>query len=521
MNRISGFRRPLYLVLLLFAGLFFLSPELSDSSGPSLISGLWGQEQGVETHAQHSDSGSHHGEFSKIFELFAIVLIFALIGRYLANKFKQPPVLGELIIGILLGLILFQVNKPIMVSLRYQEVVAEAMRTDIEQGVPWEEAVQQSLDDSRLPEKQQEDIRELLLEEDFGTDVLLVKSLKLLSELGVLVLLFMVGLESSVEGMIKNGRSSAMVAVIGVIAPFVLGYFVVLMILPSHNSEVAIFTGAALCATSIGITARVFKDMGTLRQKESQIVLGAAVIDDILGLIVLAVVSGIIVSGSLDLLSIGAILFKSLAFIVLVIAFGQYGSRWAIRIFEKLDSRNVTLLYPFVMLMLFAWLADLIGLASIVGAFAAGLIIKEEYFLATEAGVSQNKKPVETIIAPIEGILAPVFFVVMGMQTDITTFANPEVLVLGLVLTVAAVAGKLVAALGIPKSLNRWTVGFGMVPRGEVGLIFASIGKSLGVLDSELFSVIIIMVMLTTLLTPPLLKWSSSRASAAQQAPAA
>jgi Kef-type K+ transport system membrane component KefB len=175
-----------------------------------------------------------------------------------------------------------------------------------------------------------------------------------------------------------------------------------------------------------------------------------------------------------------------------------------------LDQSNVKLIYPFALLMILAWLADLIGLATIVGAFAAGLIIEEEHF-QMEKSSPQSRETVESIMAPLEGIFAPVFFVLMGIQVDVGTFLEMQVLLAGLALTAVAIISKVAASVIVKKGNDKFIVGFGMIPRGEVGLIFASIGKSLGVLDSNMFSVIIIVVLLTTLVTPPLLQWAIER----------
>jgi len=211
-----------------------------------------------------------------------------------------------------------------------------------------------------------------------------------------------------------------------------------------------------------------------------------------------------------ELPAVGWILLKAVLFLGLVVLFGSFLMKRTIRYFTRLDPSHVKLLYPFALLMLLAWAADAVGLAGIVGAFAAGLIIDEEYFGET-APTPGGKASVESIIAPIEGIFAPVFFVLMGMQVDAASLADPKTLLTGLALTVVAVAGKMVSSLPVKKGTDRLIVGIGMVPRGEVGLIFAGIGKGIGVLDDRMFSVIVTVVLLTTLVTPPLLGWAIRR----------
>jgi Kef-type K+ transport system membrane component KefB len=276
------------------------------------------------------------------------------------------------------------------------------------------------------------------------------------------------------------------------------------------NFNVPIFMGATLGATSIGITARVFRDMNRLGTPEARIVLGAAVLDDILGLVVLAIVTGIIASGAFKIGSVALIMVKAVLFLSVVLIFGRYLLKHQIAFFARLDQSNVKLLYPFCLLLLLAWLADVMGLATIVGAFAAGLILTEESFRTHQGGHFGNQS-LEAIIAPLEGVFAPIFFVLMGMQVDIATLADSRVLLLGLSLSAVAVVSKVAAALPLAKGTDRLVVGLGMVPRGEVGLIFASIGRAMGILDLSLYSVVIIMVFFTTLITPPALKWAMDR----------
>lgn len=267
------------------------------------------------------------------------------------------------------------------------------------------------------------------------------------SRYGVIFLLFLVGLESSVEEMRNVGKASARVAVIGVAAPFLLGVLVMQLLTPGLSVNTQMFVAATLGATSVGITARVLRELNKEKSREGHIILGAAVMDDILALIMLAVVSGIVVSGEFE---VGEALWHvllSVAFLGGAIALGPHMLKYAIRFLGRLDLVEAKMFTSFLFVMVLAWIANLAGLATIVGAFTAGLIV-------------------------------------------------------------VAIIGKLVAGLGAGQGAKRLAVGFGMLPRGEVGLIFASIGKALGVLSDALFSAIVIMVIVTTLLAPGLLKWS-------------
>ena len=504
-------KRKLAVVLLItFIGSVLYLFINSDLGYSDMVLAAQQSSEGVND-AHHSQSAGHGDPFARVFEVLAIILLCAVIGRYAAKKLKQSPVLGELLIGIIVGALIYQVGSPVLTIIRHNDVVHDSIRMALAEDTEWGESVEVALSKSGMSGEVTDKIRHVLLSDHLPSYNRLANSILLFSSLGVILLLFMVGLESNIHEMKEVGGSALGVAIIGVIAPFVLGYFTSLLLLPAGtDGNVPIFIGATLCATSIGITARVFKDMNKLGMSEAKIVLGAAVLDDVLGLIVLAIVTGIVTSGTVELSAISLIFLKAAVFLGAVVFFGIKLLKKNITFFAKLDQSNVKLLYPFGLLMVLAWLADYIGLATIVGAFAAGLIINEEHFIV-EGDTEYGRQSVESIMAPIEGVFAPVFFVLMGMQVDVSTFLNFNVLLIGLALTAVAIISKVVASLAVKKGNSKLIIGFGMIPRGEVGLIFASIGKSLGVLDNNLFSIIIIVVLLTTLVTPPLLKWAVDR----------
>jgi Kef-type K+ transport system membrane component KefB len=256
----------------------------------------------------------------------------------------------------------------------------------------------------------------------------------------------------------------------------------------------------------VGISARVLKDMGKIQTSEARVILGAAVIDDVLGLVLLAVVAGIATTGQVAPLEVARIALLSLLFLGSVILFGERIARAAARVFDYMDRQQGKLLFPIALAFALAWLADAIHLASIVGAFAAGLIVSDDYFHKDKHGVT-----IEDLVAPLESIFAPIFFVLIGMQVNLSVFAEPSTLLLAAGFTVAAVIGKLVSGAVAGRDVDRLTVGIGMIPRGEVGLIFASIGKALGVVNDTVFSAIVVMVMVTTFGTPIALHWSMKR----------
>ncbi|NVK28201.1 MAG: cation:proton antiporter [Flavobacteriia bacterium] len=458
----------------------------------------------VSTFAIASEEGGGHNDpFSREFLAMFFILIAAVTGRFIARKLKQSEVLGELIIGIAVGALLFSMNNRLVTTIRYQNEMREIIQETSTQEAEFDVAVKNYvMNETDLDADVQDRIIQAMTADNFLNSFLNANYTLLFSSLGVLLLLFMVGLEVSTSEMLKMGSISFSVATLGVVFPFVLGYLVAEYMIPSVESQnVAIFIGATLAATSIGITARVFKDTNSLNLKESKLVLGAAVIDDIMGLILLAVVSGLVTSGHIDFTEVIVIVAKAIGFLVFVFLAERYILKHLVRYFAIFAGKNTFLLFPFSLLLFFSWLASAIGLAPIVGAFCAGLVLRNEFFKK----YNREDMTLEHIIGPLEGIFAPVFFVLMGFQVDVMAFGDIDVLWAGLLLTVVAIIGKLLAGIFLSKEYDKLMVGIGLVPRGEVGLIFASIGKAVGVLNDELFAVVIIVVILTTLVTPPLL----------------
>lgn len=412
-----------------------------------------------------ASEGEGHGssEVSEVLLGLIVILLAAKIGGDLVERFKQPAVLGELILGMVIG------NLALV-------------------GIDIFEPFKHSA------------------------------TLEVLAEIGVIILLFEVGLESTIGEMMKVGMASFMVATFGVVAPFFLGWGVGAWFLPHESIYVHIFIGATLTATSVGITARVLKDIGKIATKEAKIILGAAVIDDIMGLVILAVVAGIIAAasggGGLSSGGVFFIVFKAVAFVVGALVIGRIISPFIFQAGSKMKVKGVLLSLALMICFSLAFLANLIGLAPIVGAFAAGLILESvHYKVYTERG----EKSVDELIAPIAAFLVPIFFVRMGMMVQLETFGQMDILFFAAIMTIAAILGKQACSLAIfDKGINRIAIGLGMIPRGEVGLIFAGIGAKLmldghPVISGGTFSAVVIMVIVTTLVTPPFLKISMLR----------
>ena len=321
-------------------------------------------------------------------------------------------------------------------------------------------------------------------------------SLAVIAEIGVLLLLLQVGMEMDLAELGKVGKASLLVALIGVAAPFLGGTAVGLAF--GQEANTAIFVGAALTATSVGITARVFGDLRALATTEARVVLGAAVADDVLGLVILTVVVKIVTG---DAVGAGTVLGTLGLAVAFLLATGMVGLFAVPKVLNAIDRRasspaTVTIAALAVMLA-FAELADAAKLAFIIGAFMAGLSI----------GRSHHHERVARDLGSLGNVFIPVFFAQIGINADIGAMLKPSVLGVAAVLSVVAVAGKLLAALGaVGTRADRRLIGLGMIPRGEVGLIFASIGLTNGVLDVDQYGALLIVVLFTTVMTPPLLR---------------
>lgn len=416
----------------------------------------------VPTGAAAAAGGGHAALEAVLFGVAGLV-VAARMGGILAERAGLPAVLGELLVGIGLGNLL-----PSLLALP---------------GVG---------------------------------DIRSHPAVSLLATLGVLVLLFEVGLETDLRAFAGVGPSAVLVAVVGVVVPFALGWGVAAWLTPASSGLAHVFVGATLTATSVGITVRVLKDLGALSTREGQTILGAAVLDDVLGLVVLAVVGGAVQgagtgASGFSVEMAAAILVKAALFLAVTVVLGMWLSRPIARAVARAGRPGLFLTIGLALCFTLAHVAELIGLAGIIGAFAAGLLL-DPY--GEDVRGRPDEAPLRELLHPIAGLFVPLFFVLMGLQVDAGALANPSALALGAALTAAAIAGKLACALGVVgRGIRRVPVAFGMLPRGEVGLIFASVGSTLAVagaplLDPATFSSIIIMVLVTTLIAPVGLRWS-------------
>lgn len=404
-----------------------------------------------------------------------VVYLASKIGGELANNFGLPPVLGELVGGVVVGV--------------------------------------SALDLLVFPEGGGDSSSSLimtLLQTTAGLDPSAVAAtfqgqsevISVLAELGVIVLLFEIGLESNLKELLAVGYQALVVAMVGVVVPFAAGT-IGLMTLFHVAAIPAIFAGAALTATSIGITSKVLSELGKLTSKEGQIILGAAVVDDVLGIIVLAVVASLAKTGEVDVSNVIYLIISATVFLLGAVLLGKVFNKSFVKVASWLKTRGKLTIPAFIFAFSLAYLAAAIHLEAILGAFAAGLVLDE----------TDVRQELEKQVRPIADLLVPIFFVSVGAKTDLSVLnpfepSNREGLIIASFLIAIAIIGKLVTGLAVfgQPQINRLAIGVGMIPRGEVGLVFAGVGSASGALSKPLEAAILVMVILTTFLAPPLLR---------------
>jgi Kef-type K+ transport system membrane component KefB len=433
--------------------------ELGVEAGPASVQeAVPAEGVGAEQEAHGGEEGRAEGhEGPKISHVFLVIIAMLVFGKLfgeLAERKGQPAVLGELVAGVLLGSSVLGV----------------------------------------IP--------------DAGS---IYEIVHVLAEIGVAILLFEIGLETDLKEMARVGGTALSVAVVGVILPFALGFGYWYIFNPSIGAHpagiqfwvVAIFVGATLTATSVGITARVLSDLNRMHTSEARIIIGAAVIDDVMGIVILAVVSGLAGGTAVTAGYVTKTLVFAVGFLVLAVLIGNRFAPLLFNLVDRMRVRGSLLVAAFCFALGIAALADLAGSAMIIGAFAAGLVLSR---------TNQFDAVVERI-QPVADVFTPIFFVAVGAPVNVQLFIpetpdfNLSVLVVGLILTVIAIIGKILAGAVVRRpDTSKLLVGVGMVPRGEVGLIFASIGLTAGILSNATYSAILIMVILSTFVVPPILK---------------
>jgi Kef-type K+ transport system membrane component KefB len=421
----------------------------------------------------------HDGiDFPQTILWIAVLLLFARIGGFI-KRWGQPRLIGEVIMGIILGnLILF--------------------------GIPWFEGIQEN------------------------------EIITFLAEFGVVLLLFQAGLESNLEGMRKTGFRAILVACAGAVFPFILGAFVAApLLLPNEPFTTHLFIGAALTATSVGIAATLFKQYGRIQSKEAQIVLGAAVMDDVLGMVLLPVLMAMVTASAITAWLIGSMALQAIVFLFGSVILGRIAAPHISRFFSLIDSGSgMKFTIAISTCLIFASLAGQIGIAPIIGAFAAGLFLDPVHFNTFRTRKTQRElnalaeklspedrdmvkatihhyedHEVEDLIDPLARLMVPLFFITIGMAVDIPLLLNPVTILIALTILAVAVIARMAAALFAGKDANRALVGVSLIPNGEVGLVYAALGRELGVVNNEVFAIIITVMVLSTILAPLVLNW--------------
>lgn len=416
--------------------------------------------------------------------LLSLVVVFlaSKVGGEICARINLPPVLGELVGGVVVGVSALHL-------LVFPESGAGAADSVIIQ----------------------------LLEATAGLDPAIADEvfsaqsevISVLAEMGVILLLFEIGLESDLKELIKVGPQAAIVAIVGVVTPFALGTLGLLAFF--HMDTVpAIFAGAALTATSIGITAKVLSELRQLSSREGQIIIGAAILDDILGIVVLAVVASLAKTGEVKLSNVAILIFSAAAFLIGTIVIGRLLAPYFINLVGELKTRGELLIAALIVVLLLSYIGAIIHLEAILGAFAAGLIL----------GETEKRNELEKQVVPLADVLVPIFFISVGARTalavlDPTVPANREGLIIAAFLVVVAIVGKVVTGYALvgQSDVNKLAIGVGMIPRGEVGLVFAGVGAASGALSDALNAAVIVMVIATTFVAPPLLRVAFNRST--------
>ncbi|MDJ0636031.1 MAG: cation:proton antiporter [Xenococcaceae cyanobacterium MO_188.B29] len=425
--------------------------------------------------AENSEAESGSLVLAGVLLSLVIIHFASKLGGEICSRINLPPVLGELVGGVLVGVSAFKL-------LVFPEAGCTA-------------------EDSLIITFLQSTAG---LTTEASSNIFAAQSevISLLSELGVIILLFEIGLESDLKELIRVGPLAAIVAVVGVIAPFATGtaglvYLFGVPVIP------AVFAGAALTATSIGITAKVLAELGQLSSKEGQIIIGAAVLDDVLGIVVLAVVASLVKTGEIQITNVIFLIVSAGAFLIGSIVIGRFISPYFVGLVNEMKTRGQVLLTALIFAFAISYIATAIQLEAILGAFAAGLVLAE----------TEKRKELEEQVIPLADFLVPIFFVCVGAKTDVSVLnptvpSNREGLIIATFLIVVAILGKVITGFTVfgQANLNKLAIGVGMIPRGEVGLVFAGVGSASGALSEATEAAIIMMVIVTTFVAPPLLR---------------
>jgi Kef-type K+ transport system membrane component KefB len=431
--------------------------------------------------------------------LLAIVFIIfaAMLGGLLMRRLGQPAVLGELLVGMIVANVAYALHSPMLTVLREGPIILTVVERAFTHALTLQQAAQQVLPASESSRR----VIAILGSSRGVVAVTVYQFVDQLSRIAIVFLLFLVGLETSVRELRRVGSRSLGVAVVGVACSWIFGYLVIAWIEPGNGFAANLFIGGIFTATSVAISTRVFRDIHQTASPESRVVLGAAVMDDILGLIILAVASGLVATGIVNAVFVAGVALRAIVFLLASIGLGLWLAPWLLRRLGRFQIPSLYLLVGIGLAFVYAWVAARFGLATIIGAFAAGLVLEDCF-----KGQISERGALREILGQLETLIVPIYFVLIGMQVKLESFTNAGTLWVTAAFTLAAIAGKFVAGTVCIGRFRWMAVGVAMIPRGEVELIFASIGRSLGVVNDATFAAVVAVVMMTTFVAPPLLK---------------
>lgn len=454
----------------------------------------------TETSAEVIKQYSSMDPFSFILLEFGLIVILALFGHILSRHYRLPKVLGELLVGIVAGNLLYWLDwSPVFFMVMHISDAGQIFKAVWTSSL----SVTDTVNHLYSPDNPETQAFVTRLSEVFTSNkspalVLLGVALWMFSNFGVFLLLFKLGLETKVEEIIEAAEPLAfLVSAAGTLIPFFLGLLVGLWLLPEASASVHIFIAAALCTTSAVITTGMFSYLKKQDSREAKLVIHAAFLDDIFGMFFLSYIANIVLGETLNISEIISLFFYSALVFVGIIVVGKQLVKY-IPLYYNFDESHTRILIPIMMVVMVSWLANVFNIGVISGAFMSGMILNN---------MQDKRGLIQDLIAPLEKIFAPIFFVFVGLQVNLKQFLHPEMIWLTIVLLIAAVLGKVAAGFVTKQNINRYAVGLGMIPRGESVLIFISIGKILGIIDDSVFSVIAVIVLATNFIAP----WAINR----------
>jgi Kef-type K+ transport system membrane component KefB len=439
--------------------------------------------------------------FASIMLELALLMTMVIVARWVTSRFRQPSVLGELLIGVVVGNIGYWLGLPFFKFVMIYGAASPVFDQVWQTGVSVTQAASEVFSPEELaPGGQGHEVLQLLSGGHALANVNTGISLWLFSSLGIILLLFNVGLKTGIRQVRGVGRDAAQVAVVGTLGTLAIA-LVVAWLLPLDLSPAGrFFIAATLGATSIGVVTRMLEDIDKATTPEGRLILGACVLNDVIGLLLLALAIELVVKGHMDVPAVAWLLVSSVAFLAAIVIFGdRLGGPLAHQL-NRISPPELRFLAPLAFAFLLGWLCSSLGLSGTVGGFAAGLILSDEALRDTT----------KQMLVPLIAVFTPIFFLLIGMQVNLAVFLQWQTMLLTFALLLAAVLGKLTTAWVAGSDVDRATVALGMLPRGEVALIFVGVGRSLDIINDQLFAALVAVIILLAFGSGLALKWAFS-----------